>query len=44
MNYETIAIGVKNEVSFATNKTLIPANGKLEITLKGNDGFVAVFE
>ena len=40
----TTATGAKNEVSFATKKTAVPANGKMEITLKGNDGFVAVFE
>ena len=40
----TTETGIKNEVSFAENKMMIPANGKLEITLKGNDGFVAVFE
>jgi len=40
----TTGTGVKNEVSFATKNTMVPANGKMEITLKGNDGFVAVFE
>lgn len=40
----TTGTGVKNEVSFATKNTLVPANGKMEITVKGNDGFVAVFE
>ena len=40
----TTETGVKNEISFATKNGLIPANGKTEIILKGNDGFVAVFE
>lgn len=40
----TTETGVKNEVSFATKTATVSSNGKLEITLKGNDGFVAVFE
>jgi hypothetical protein len=36
--------GVKNEVSFATKNMIVPVEGKIEITVKGNDGFVAVFE
>ena len=36
--------GVKNEISFAAENRAIPANGKTALTLKGNDGFVAVFE
>lgn len=39
----TTETGEKNEISFATKKA-ISGNGKAEITLKGNDGFVAVFE
>jgi alpha-glucosidase len=40
----TTETGAKNEISFASEKRLIPANGKAAIKLKGNDGFVAVFE
>ncbi len=40
----TTETGTKNEVSFAKKNTVVPANGKVEITVKGNDGFVAVFE
>lgn len=40
----TTGTGVKNEVSFATKNTVVPSNGKIEITVKGNDGFVAVFD
>ena len=34
----------KDEPSFETKKIKVPPDGKLEITLRGNDGFVAVFE
>ena len=40
----TTETGAKNETSFASKKAPVPANGKMEITLKGNDGFIAVFE
>lgn len=40
----TTGTGVKNEVSFATKNTVVPSNGKMEINVKGNDGFVAVFD
>ena len=40
----TTETGVKNEISFATKNIQVPANGKIKISLKGNDGFVAVFE
>ena len=40
----TTETGVKNELSFATKNITVPATGKIQITLKGNDGFVAVFE
>ena len=33
-----------DEPSFDQKNIVVPANGKMEITLKGNDGFVAVFE
>jgi hypothetical protein len=33
----------KDEPSFETNKLTVPSNGKVTITLRGNDGFVAVF-
>ena len=36
--------GIKNEVSFTTKKISVPANSKMPVTVKGNDGFVAVFE
>ena len=36
--------GIKNEVSFTTKTFSVPANGKMPVTVKGNDGFVAVFE
>jgi hypothetical protein len=41
-----IASGDKNldEPSFHTTTLTVPSSGKLNITLKGNDGFVAVFE
>ncbi len=35
---------VVNEPSFEQNSLVIPADGQLNITLKGNDGFVIVFE
>jgi hypothetical protein len=35
---------VANEPSFEQNSVVIPADGKLNITLKENDGFVIVFE
>lgn len=34
---------VKDDPSFDVKNIVIPASGKLNITLKGNDGFVAVF-
>lgn len=37
-------ITAANEPLFEQNRTLIPANGKLDIKLKANDGFVLVFE
>jgi alpha-glucosidase len=40
----TTETGVKNEPSFATKQITVPATGKIQITVKGNDGFVAVFE
>ncbi len=40
----TTETGAKNETSFASKKALVPGNGKMEIILKANDGFVAVFE
>lgn len=40
----TTGTGIKNEVSFETKNTILPANGRMKITVKGNDGFVAVFE
>jgi hypothetical protein len=40
----TTETGVKNESSFATKNITVPAMGQIQITLKGNDGFVAVFE
>jgi alpha-glucosidase len=40
----TTETGAKNEISFALKKAPVPGSGKMEITLKGNDGFVAVFE
>jgi len=36
--------GAKNEVSFASRNAMVPANGKMKISVKGNDGFVALFE
>lgn len=36
--------GVKNEPSFIIKQVTIPSTGRLEINLKGNDGFVVVFE
>lgn len=36
--------GAKNEVSFSSKSIVIPTNGIFEITIKGNDGFVAVVE
>lgn len=33
----------KTEPSFETKKLTIPANGKITITVRGNDGFVSVF-
>jgi hypothetical protein len=36
--------GVKDEVSFQAKKITVPANGKIKMSVKGNDGFVAVFE
>ncbi len=33
-----------DEPSFQLSQTEVPASGKLNVTLKGNDGFVAVFE
>jgi len=36
--------GIKNEVSFSQHNLLVLGNGKLPVNLKGNDGFVAVFE
>lgn len=33
----------KEEPSFETKKLAVPANGKVTISLKGNDGFVSVF-
>lgn len=38
------ATGIKNEVSFTTDTISVPANGKIPITMQGNDGFVAVIE
>jgi len=35
---------VGNEPSFTTNTVAVPASGKINVTLKGNDGFVAVYE
>ncbi|RYY71772.1 MAG: glycoside hydrolase family 97 protein [Chitinophagaceae bacterium] len=43
-SFISTASGEKNEVSFKTNKMPVPASGKITITLKGNDGFVAVFQ
>jgi hypothetical protein len=40
----TTGTGEKNVVSFATKNEMVPSNGKIECTVKGNDGFVAVFE
>ena len=40
----TTETGVKNEVSFLSKNMVIPGTGKLIINIKGNDGFVAVFE
>ena len=40
----TTGTGAKNEVSFALKNAMVPANGKMEISVKGNDGFVALFE
>jgi hypothetical protein len=36
--------GNANEPSFEQTQVLLPSTGKLNITLKANDGFVAVFE
>jgi len=33
-----------DEPSFSTSPVTVPASGKLNVALKGNDGFVAVFE
>jgi alpha-glucosidase len=33
----------KDEPSFETNKLTVPAKGKVTISLRGNDGFVALF-
>lgn len=33
-----------DEPSFEQKNIVVPASGKMDITLKGNDGFVAVFE
>jgi alpha-glucosidase len=43
-NWITTETGVKDEISFTTKKKIVPLDGKIEIVLKGNDGFVAVFE
>lgn len=40
----TTETGVKNEISFLSKNMVIPGAGKLIINIKGNDGFVAVFE
>ncbi len=40
----TTGTGEKNVVSFATKNETVPSNGKIECTVKGNDGFVAAFE
>jgi hypothetical protein len=44
-NGEVIASGnaIADEPSFDVKKVSIPSDGKLDITLKGNDGFVIVF-
>jgi len=36
--------GIADEPSFSTLPVTVPASGKLNVALKGNDGFVAVFE
>src|SRR5688572_11018252 len=43
---QLIVSGVENkdEPSFDVKNIVIPVSGKMNITLKGNDGFVAVFE
>jgi hypothetical protein len=33
-----------DEPSFQLSQMEVPASGKLNVSLKGNDGFVAVFE
>lgn len=43
-SFITTGTGIKDEVSFASKEEILPASGKLLINLKGNDGFVAVFE
>jgi alpha-glucosidase len=40
----TSAESVTGEPSFNETPVALPASGKMNITLKGNDGFVAVFE
>lgn len=40
----TTGTGIKNEISFERKTQQVAKTGKTEITLKGNDGFVAVFE
>jgi hypothetical protein len=36
--------GIKNEPDFLIKKIQVPANGQLQVSVKGNDGFVAVLE
>jgi len=45
-NGQLIVSGVENkdEPSFDVKKIVITVSGKMNITLKGNDGFVAVIE
>ncbi len=40
----TTGTGIKNEISFETKNAIVAPDGKMEISVKGNDGFVAVFE
>jgi alpha-glucosidase len=45
-NGQMFAVGSesKDEPSFNVTTIAVPASGKINVTLKGNDGFVAVFE
>jgi hypothetical protein len=40
----TSGVFISEAPSFEKKELLLPANGKMDITLKANDGFVAVFE